>query len=115
MRGFTTLAGGLGLSALLVSLASGSGLPRLPKDYAFPQSPDSPGVVVFSHQSHLDAARPSCTECHPKLFRMLSPGTPAGSAKVLHKEMEAGQQCGACHNGKDATGFEDCETCHRTE
>jgi c(7)-type cytochrome triheme protein len=113
--GFTALASGLGLSALVATLATGAGLPRLPQDYAFPQSPDSPGVVVFSHQNHVDAARPSCTSCHPRLFRMLTPGSTAAGAKVVHKEMEAGHQCGACHNGKDATGFDNCETCHRTE
>lgn len=113
--GSAVAVGGLGISALLAALASGAGLPRLPKDYAFPRSADSPGVVTFSHESHVDAARPTCTSCHPRVFRMLEPGAPAAGTRVGHQAMEAGQQCGACHNGKDATGLDDCETCHRAE
>ncbi len=112
--GPTALAGGLAV-ATLVGLVSGAGLPRLPGDRALPRSADSPGVVVFSHRSHLDAARPRCTACHPRVFRMLKPSTPAPGSGEAHRAMEAGQQCGACHNGKDATGLDSCETCHRTE
>jgi c(7)-type cytochrome triheme protein len=41
-------------------------------------------------------------------------GTPAGTARVTHEEMEAGRQCGACHDGRDATGLDECESCHRS-
>lgn len=99
----------LGLAA---AVAAGS-LPKLPADYALPQGPDSPGVVTFSHASHVDAAKPACTACHPGLFRILAKGSPAqGGPRITHKEMEAGRQCGACHDGKAAHGLDDCASCH---
>jgi c(7)-type cytochrome triheme protein len=52
----------------------------------------------------------------PGLFRILRKAAPAQSGlQVTHKEMEAGRQCGACHDGKAARGFEDCAACHRDE
>ena len=94
--------------ALGVSASQGS-LPRLPGDSALSQSPDSPGVVTFSHAAHVDEKRPACTTCHPALFRILQKGGP----RITHKEMEAGRQCGACHDGKAARGLDDCAACHR--
>lgn len=76
---------------------------------------DSPGKVVFSHQTHVDQSKPDCTTCHPKLFKMLKPGSTADGTPIVHAKMEKGRQCGACHNGKDAHGFDDCTTCHRQQ
>jgi hypothetical protein len=33
--------------------------------------------------------------------------------RITHAKMEKGRQCGACHNGKAAFGFDDCTACHR--
>jgi c(7)-type cytochrome triheme protein len=104
---------GIGLALVLTAAAGAGNLAKLPADHALPQSPDSPGVVTFSHKTHVEADKPACTACHPALFRMLEKGSPVqGGPRILHKEMEAGRQCGACHDGKRAHGLEDCAACH---
>lgn len=100
----------LAASLLLVASAALADLPKLPGPLVLPQTGDSPGTVTFNHESHVDAARPDCTTCHPKLFRILkrTQATP-----MTHDRMKQGQQCGACH-GKTAFGFDDdCTMCHR--
>jgi len=87
-------------------------LPRLPKDIELPKGKESPGLVVFSHLTHVDEARPDCTVCHPRLFKMLGPGR-AVAETITHERMEKGKSCGVCHNGKAAHGFDDCSSCHR--
>jgi c(7)-type cytochrome triheme protein len=86
-------------------------LPKMPAPRVLPASPDSPGGVTFNHESHVDANRPDCTTCHPKMFKILKTTKPA---PITHERMKQGQQCGACH-GKTAFGFEDdCTMCHRS-
>jgi c(7)-type cytochrome triheme protein len=103
---------GLVAGIALAGIAVAGSLPRLPADRALPQSGDSPGVVTFSHADHVDATRPDCTVCHPRLFPILK-----GDSRpvIRHAEMEAGRQCGACHDGEHASGFDDCTVCHRAE
>ncbi|HEX8908615.1 MAG TPA: c(7)-type cytochrome triheme domain-containing protein [Anaeromyxobacteraceae bacterium] len=104
----------LALGALLVAtsaLASGK-LQRLPTDYVFPRGDGSPGPVMFSHESHVDSARPSCSACHPKEFRILEAGRTVTREPMRHDRMEAGAACGACH-GKTAFGFDTCDMCHK--
>jgi c(7)-type cytochrome triheme protein len=99
--------------ALLATAGLAGELRRLPPDFALPSSDGSPGPVTFSHSSHVDAARPSCVTCHPKVFRILEKGATATGETVKHDSMEAGRACGACH-GKTAFGFESCDLCHRS-
>lgn len=88
-------------------------LPKLPGPIAFPQSGDSPGVVTFNHETHVDAAKPSCTGCHPAQFAILK-ATPKPTMK--HEQMQKGSQCGACHDGKKAFAFDaDCTMCHKAQ
>lgn len=109
------IGGGAAAWLGLAALATG-GLPGLPADQALPRGPESPGVVVFSHASHVDARRPDCTTCHPGLFRILEKNALAqGGPRITHEQMEAGRQCGTCHDGKAAHGLEDCAACHRDE
>jgi c(7)-type cytochrome triheme protein len=110
-----TLGGTLGLAMwLAAALVVAQSLPRLPKDFNFPQSADSPGVVTFSHETHLAVqARPDCIACHPKLFRTLESGVTRDGQPVVHARMEKKAQCGACHNGEAASGLDDCTHCHR--
>jgi c(7)-type cytochrome triheme protein len=111
----TRLAKGLAAlgGALLATAALAAGnLQRLPTDYAFPRGEGSPGPVIFSHASHVDAAKPSCSTCHPKTFRILEAGRTASRDPVKHERMEQGAACGSCH-GKTAFGFETCENCHK--
>ncbi len=107
-RGIT---GTFGFAVLCCALAWAD-LPELPKDRPLPQGPDSPGVVVFSHASHVDGSRPDCTVCHPTRFPILKEST---ARPIRHANMESGRQCAACHNGQDATGLDDCATCHKVE
>jgi c(7)-type cytochrome triheme protein len=98
---------------LFAGPASPDGLPRLPGDITLRQSGDCPGSVVFSHQNHVAfQARVDCTACHPRLAPIVRK---AGAKReiITHRRMEKGQACGACHNGKDAHGFDDCTTCHK--
>ncbi len=86
-------------------------LPRLPQDFIFPPVEGSPGQVKFSHATHVNAQHASCTTCHPRLFKILQPGTPADGVAMGHEAMEQERHCGACHNDKAAFGLTDGEKC----
>ncbi len=106
------------LAALVAVLAVAAGaaaqnMPKLPPDITLQQSGDSPGKVVFSHQSHLSyQAKPDCTVCHPKLAPIIKTSKNAKRTPLTHAAMLKGQACGSCH-GKDAHNFDDCTTCHK--
>jgi c(7)-type cytochrome triheme protein len=71
------------------------------KDIAFRDS-----GALFSHKFHIGLYR--CNECHDKTF---IPGQ--GNRRYSMIEMEKGNSCGLCHNGKDAfTVKDDCQKCH---
>lgn len=101
----------VGILAAGAALAAGT-LSKLPADYVFTQGDGSPGKVTFSHASHVDTAKPNCTSCHPKAFRILEAGKTATAEPILHKQMEAGAGCGSCH-GKTAFAFDSCDMCHK--
>ena len=69
------------------------------------------GKVVFSHEKHT-AKNPKCTDCHTKLFKMAK-----GQRSALKMaEMNNGQACGACHDGKTAFSVKEqaaCTKCHQ--
>jgi lipopolysaccharide/colanic/teichoic acid biosynthesis glycosyltransferase len=46
---------------------------RLPRDIVYAKAKDSPGPVVFSHDTHVAIADNKCTGCHPAPFKMLKP------------------------------------------
>jgi c(7)-type cytochrome triheme protein len=106
-----TLKGALAAAALLLGGAALAELPRLPKDLALPRGGDSPGQVVFRHESHVDAAKPSCLPCHPQRFSILGKSAEESRPALVHATMEKGQACGSCH-GKAAFDFKDCDNCH---
>jgi c(7)-type cytochrome triheme protein len=90
-------------------------LQKLPDELKLAKSADSPGQVVFNHSTHVDAARPDCTSCHPRPFRILKSST-APREPITHERMDKGQQCGACHDGKKAFALaDDCTMCHQAE
>lgn len=67
------------------------------------------GDVLFSHEAHVAGAELTCQACHPKLFVNAKKHKPA-----TMKQMEKGQSCGACHNGKTAFSVKsDCKSCHK--
>jgi len=103
------------LTLLATGVAGAAGeLPKLPRDCQLPSSGGSPGVVTFSHGSHVDAKQPGCTRCHPALFKTLDKMATADGQAITHKSMEQGRQCGACHGKAAAFGFDSCDMCHRS-
>ncbi len=66
------------------------------------------GKVVFRHEAHVVGAKVGCKECHPKLYLDVARSKPA-----TMKQMEKGQSCGACHDGKRAFALNDCTKCHQ--
>jgi c(7)-type cytochrome triheme protein len=99
--------------AVLVSAGAvlAGDLPRLPAALKLAQSPDSPGIVTFNHDMHLDSAKPDCVACHPSRFGILGRSATKRTAVITHATMEKGGACGACH-GKKAFNFDDCSMCH---
>jgi c(7)-type cytochrome triheme protein len=115
----------LGTLALTITLALGSLMAspawaqvKPPPDMSYEKGKDSPGTVTFSHEKHV-AAGNKCTSCHVKIFKMKK-GT---SGPVTMQKINAGEQCGACHNGKTevtagktvflANDPGNCEKCHK--
>ncbi len=90
---------------------------KVPEDYTFPMGEGSPGPVTFSHDSHYNYDEPNCAACHPAHFKMLVPGqSPEGP--ITMETMDAGKNCGACHNGETAFDTKDpdnCSMCHQEE
>lgn len=83
---------------------------RLPPDKTYEHSVGPDSAVVFRHSTHVGYASNRCTECHTKLYRILSPSPSFG-----HREMNAGGSCGACHDGRHAFDVrvkESCRSCH---
>lgn len=100
------------LAALLAAAAAGAAdLPRLPGALKLPQGGDSPGVVTFNHDMHVDFAKPSCVACHPRLFSILGRAASRSPKAPTHESMERGEACGACH-ARTAFDFGDCTMCH---
>jgi c(7)-type cytochrome triheme protein len=64
--------------------------------------------ATFRHDAHVVGAKLGCRECHPKLYLDTK-----RSKHVTMKQMQTGQSCGACHDGKRAPGLDGCNTCHR--
>ncbi len=68
------------------------------------------GKVVFDGGSHAKAGL-KCADCHPGLFKMKK-----GADTITMKDMDAGKNCGACHNGTKAFPSKDaanCAKCHK--
>jgi c(7)-type cytochrome triheme protein len=66
--------------------------------------------VVFSHDSHVGAAKKRCSECHYGIYTNRSQHKAVGMSA-----MRAGKSCGACHDGKKAFSVatkQDCDKCH---
>jgi c(7)-type cytochrome triheme protein len=99
---------------LSAALAGAQSLPKLPADMTMPQGADSPGKVVFSHQTHVAMqAKADCTACHPKLAPIVKAKAGTRREAVTHARMEKGAFCGSCHNGTAARAFDDCAMCHK--
>jgi c(7)-type cytochrome triheme protein len=87
-------------------------LSGLPPAFEFETSADSPGAVVFRHESHVDAERHDCARCHENLFRITAPGTPT-AGELSYARIHEGDLCASCHDGDRAFAVdEDCSSCH---
>ncbi len=95
------------MAALALAVGVTAQQVRLPQDLVYARAAGSPGKVVFRHNSHVTYTD-KCTACHVKLFPILRP-----TRQVSHAVMEAGESCGACHNGQMAFGPSDPATCTR--
>jgi c(7)-type cytochrome triheme protein len=94
--------------AVLVQQARAGEL-KGPADFEFTGSAE--GKVVFSHEKHL-AKNAKCTDCHVKIFKM----TKGQRSSPKMADMNNGQACGACHDGKKAFSVKeqaDCAKCHK--
>jgi c(7)-type cytochrome triheme protein len=63
--------------------------------------------AIFPHWIH--RMQYKCGACHDSLFKMK-----AGSSAITMDDMQAGQNCGTCHNSKVAfeSNFDTCPRCH---
>lgn len=105
------------LGVVAASSGTASAQVKPPADIKFEGGKDSPGPVTFSHEEHKERVG-GCTACHVKIFKMKK-GT---SGPISMEKIKAGEQCGACHNGKTvvegktvylATDPANCEKCHK--
>jgi c(7)-type cytochrome triheme protein len=105
-------------TVVVLAAASAHAQPKIPDPFAFPQGKDSPGVVTFDHAKHKAAGVDKCTACHTKVFKMKKGQTGA----LTMEKMKAGEQCGACHDGKAQVGTktvftvtdkDKCAACHK--
>ncbi len=77
-----------------------------PSDFEF--AGGGSGKVVFSHEKH-SAKNPKCTDCHTKIFKM----TKGQRSAPKMADMEKGQNCGTCHDGKTAFAVKEQATCNK--
>jgi len=114
----------LGIFALTITVALGlmaasPGLAQVkpPADMTLEGGKDSPGKVTFSHEKHMKEGL-KCTSCHVKVFKMKKGQT----GPLTMEKMKAGEQCGACHDGKTVVEGKTlfsvadagkCEKCHK--
>jgi c(7)-type cytochrome triheme protein len=86
---------------------------RLPAPYTFPTGAESPGPVVFDHETHAAVTDNQCRTCHASLFRLTAPGKPV-AGRLTWKAIHEGALCASCHDGKQAFAVDaDCTACHR--
>lgn len=82
---------------------------QVPPDFTYQNTkPSAP--VTFSHKFHVTEKKLGCPGCHmkPKLFDMKKF---AASSKMKMSNLNQGQYCGACHNGKKAFATKDAKNC----
>jgi len=86
---------------------------NLPEDFDCLFGEDSPGIVTFRHNSHVEMQdEPDCTTCHSGMFEILEDGT-LNINSVTMDAMYEGYSCGKYHNGEEAfSAEEDCDFCH---
>ena len=90
------------------NLAVGAEIP-VPKDFSYEETkPLEP--VPFSHKLHVTDKKLQCPECHAKPFEMKKL---AASPKMTMANLNEGEFCGKCHDGKKAFATKDAKDCVR--
>ncbi|MCM2276939.1 MAG: hypothetical protein NDJ89_02545 [Oligoflexia bacterium] len=98
------------LASMLLAAAAGTAFAEIGGgDIKFEVKGESD--VVFSHADHVRDNEVKCTACHDKLYLNVKK-----HRKVSAKQMNLGESCGKCHNGKDAkinvADKSRCTECH---
>ncbi len=89
---------------------------KTPVELTFSARDESPGKVIFRHETHINAAQPQCTTCHNTPFSLLKRAADAQTRAGFF--MHSKESCGVCHNGKSAFSAEEsktCPVCHEME
>ena len=102
------LAAVVGLIAFLGAIVAQKAWAQAKGPADFEYDGKGSGKVVFSHEKHA-AKNPKCTDCHTKVFKM------AKGVRTAFKmaDMNNGQSCGTCHEGKTAFSLKDQATCNK--
>jgi len=87
---------------------------KLPAQIKFEKGEDSPGLVTFTHETHVDPDTPNCVNCHESMFK-IKPEKAGTLGSVNMEKFYENEQCGTCHNGNDSFSVEECEICHLEE
>ena len=91
---------------LAVTLAMAISVSAVPAGKTVEFDGKGAGKVVFDGKKHADKGL-KCADCHASgLFKMKK-----GGDVLTMKDMEAGKNCGACHNGTKAFGVKEKDTC----
>ncbi len=97
--------------AVIVSLAMAVAAFAVPAGKTVEFDGKGAGKVVFDGKMHADKGL-KCADCHQSgLFKMKK-----GGDVLTMKDMDAGKNCGACHNGTKAFDVKDkasCAKCHK--
>ena len=96
--------------AILVAVAFVGGAMAVPSGKTVEFEGGGQGKVVFDGKTHAEKGN-KCNDCHPKLFQMKK-----ATAKITMADMNAGKNCGACHDGTKAFKSSDeanCGKCHK--
>jgi c(7)-type cytochrome triheme protein len=96
--------------ALLLTLACVSNVFAVGAGKTVEFEPKGAAKVIFDGKTHADAGA-KCTDCHTKIFQMKK-----GTTKITMADMNAGKNCGVCHNGEKAFKSSDpanCSKCHK--
>lgn len=101
----------LSLALLLASVGTAADLAGQPGDVKFVRQAagmDDVAPATFPHWIHRMSY--TCYACHDAVYKMQ-----AGATPVTMDEIQSGQSCGLCHDGKTAfeSNLTTCNRCHR--
>ena len=94
---------------LLVSVVFAGNAFAAPSGKTVEYTGGSAGKVIFDGKIHADKGL-KCSDCHPKIFQMKK------AATITMADMNAGKNCGTCHNGEKGFKSADsanCSKCHK--